>query len=283
ARHWEGWLVCSLVLAGAVYALGMLRLAGRAGRLGKALGFAAPPAFALGLATLAAALASPLDGLAGESLSAHMAQHMLLMLAAPALIAWGRPGLASIWALPPAGRQAAGRWWRRGLAGRCLRALMRPLPAWLLASAALWFWHVPAAYRYALAHEGAHFAEHLSFFWTSLAFWMLVLHPRQSGGRGHGVALLMLAGFALHSGLLGAMLTFSSVPWYAPQMSGRFGMSALEDQQLAGLLMWIPMNLAHLASFAWLFAGWLDAMETRRPPLARALAPLQAGGPGGRP
>jgi cytochrome c oxidase assembly factor CtaG len=140
---------------------------------------------------------------------------------------------------------------------------MRPLTVWLLASIALWFWHVPGPYGWALADGRVHVLEHLSFLLTALAFWTLVLQPygRQQGG--HGVALILVATYALHNGLLGALLVFASQPYYPAYAASHFGLTPLEDQQLAGLIMWVPAGMLQLVTLAWLFAGWLASAGKR--------------------
>ncbi|TFW09764.1 cytochrome c oxidase assembly protein, partial [Oxalobacteraceae bacterium OM1] len=219
--------------------------------------------FAAGIGALAVALASPLDAMAERSFTAHMLQHLLLMLVAPPLLVWSRPVYAMLWAFRPATRRRIGQWWAhrsrlRGLYDAC----MRPLTAWMLASVALWCWHVPALYDLALRNEAVHVAEHLCFFLTSLSFWTLVERPWQRHA-GYGTAIVMLAAFALHNGLLGAVLSFSSVPLYLAYAGGADTAARVADQQLAGLIMWIPAGVVHLAAFAALFPGWLNGIGNR--------------------
>lgn len=122
-----------------------------------------------------------------------------------------------------------------------------PLTATILHGAALWLWHAPALYTAALANETVHRLEHLSFFFTGLLFWWTLLHGR-GPGRGErirdatGIGCLFLT--VLHSGVLGALLTLSTHVWYPAQVqfSADFGLSPIEDQQLAGVLMWVPMG-----------------------------------------
>ncbi len=261
--HWEAWVLLPTLAAGALYLLGWRRLR-REDNARRAAGIGRIAAFFAGIATLLGALESPLDGLAGQLFSAHMTQHLLLLTVAPPLLVWGRPVFVWLWAFPLPRRRRIGRWWNDTRVLHATHAfLMRPLTVWLLASIALWFWHVPGPYGWALADERVHVLEHLSFLLTALAFWTLVLQPygRQQGG--HGIALILVATYALHNGLLGALLVFASQPYYLAYTASHFGLTPLEDQQLAGLIMWIPAGMLQLVTLAWLFAGWLAAAEKR--------------------
>jgi putative membrane protein len=185
-------------------------------------------AFGLGLAVLFAALVSPLDALAEKSLSAHMAQHALLVAVAPPLLLLGHAAAVFAW---------GGGSMFLGLA-RAFSALCRPGPATLAHGLALWVWHAPAAFQAAADSDSIHILQHLTFFATALIFWRAVLGAR-TGRRAAGA----LAGAfitLLHSGLLGALITLAPYPLY--------GGGALEDQQLAGLIMWVPMGVVYLAA-----------------------------------
>lgn len=258
---WEPWLVLSILVTGGLYAAGCLRLS-KAGNVRKVLGAARAAGFAAGLLVLVVALASPLDGLAVQLFSAHMTQHMLLMLVAPPLLVWGRPILVWLWAFPLDQRRLIGRVWQAsGTLCAIQKFLMLPAVVWAIASLALWFWHIPRAYDWALSNEVVHAVEHLSFFGSSLALWTLTIAPYGTRRIGHGAALMLVATFALHNGLLGALLTFSPRPLYKTSTAGLFGLSPIEDQQLAGLIMWVPAGLIHLAAVALLFVAWLSNVK----------------------
>ena len=211
---------------------------------------------------LIVALASPLDALAEQFFSAHMTQHMLLMLVVPPLLVWGRPVLVWLWAFPLERRRRIGRFWiHSGTLHTTHELLMQPAVVWVTASAALWFWHVPAPYDWALSNEGVHAVEHLCFFVPSLALWTLTIEPYGPRRLGHGAALILIGTFALHNGLLGALLTFAPTPLYRSAAIGTVGLSPLEDQQLAGLIMWVPAGFIHLTALALLFVGWLSNVK----------------------
>ncbi len=192
----------SLVVVSAIYAAGVIRLASE-----KRLPAAAKPraaAFATGIAALAVVLTSPLDGWADVLFSAHMAQHLVLMMIAPPLLVLGHPIVVALWALPRDRRHAVGGWWSRSRVVRpIVDAIRSPLPAWLAASAALWFWHLPRPYAVAFDHAFAHGLEHLSFFVTSILFWRVVIEDPQSRRLSLGAAMLFVATFAMENAMLG--------------------------------------------------------------------------------
>ena len=126
-------------------------------------------------------------------------------------------------------------------------------------------WHMPALFDRALESPGWHIAQHMSFTVTSLLFWWAMLHPR--GGRsGYGTSAICLFVTSLVGGGLGALMTFSSSPWYAGYasmgMTG-IGLDPVRDQQVAGLLMWVPGGVFHAAAAVLLFYRWLYGDEAR--------------------
>lgn len=257
------WLLVTVFAALCWYALG-LRRQRREGRLSTGADRLRPLAFAASMAVLAFALTSPLDAWAERSFPVHMTQHLSLMLVAAPLLAWARPVLTGLWAFPLRERRRIGRERNRlGVLRGVYEFLMRPMVAWSLASAALWVWHIPAAFDAAWSHEWVHTSEHLCFLLTSVAFWTLAMPPYRGEVHGAGVALVMVSLFALHSGLLGALLTFAGSPLYLSYAEPAFGLTPLQAQQLAGLIMWIPASFAYLLAAALLFVDWLGAATPR--------------------
>jgi cytochrome c oxidase assembly factor CtaG/cytochrome c2 len=262
--NWEGWVVVSLAIAVFGYLRGLLRM--DAAARAHVFGVRRYAAFAAGIGVLVVALLSPLDVLDDQLFSAHMAQHMLLLLVAPPLLVWGRPATAWLWAFQLPGRRAIGRFWM-GAPGvqSSIRFLTRPLPVWVLSSFALWFWHLPGPYAWALDSEWVHTGEHLSFFLTALAFWSLVLAPYGRRQLGYGPSLLFVGTLGMQMGLIGAILTFATRPVYLAH--GRdtiaWGLSLLEDQQLAGLIMWVLAGFVYTAAMAGLFVAWLHDAERK--------------------
>ena len=274
----QPWVIASLAVACFGYARGLRRLP--PARRGRIFGAWRVAAFCAGIAVLAAALLSPLSSLDDQLFSAHMAQHLLLMLVAPPLLVCSRPIMAWMCALPTAPRHAvAGLWSRRRGLQRGTAMLMNPLSVWVLASATLWFWHLPAPYRWAAAHEGVHVLEHFLLFATSLMFWSVVIEPYGRRQVAYGLCLMFVAAFSVQMGMLGAILTFAARPLYLdPGASLPWGFSPLDDQQLAGVVMWVPVGLVHLSTMAILFLAWLKHAE-RRAQLSVARLLANTGGP----
>jgi putative membrane protein len=144
---------------------------------------------------------------------------------------------------------------------------------------ALWAWHAPALYQAALGNEAVHAAEHLCLFGTGLALWRLVVGA--PGRRRHGQALLSMFVSGLAGAALGAVLTFSTTVLYPAYGNGprAWGLTPLEDQQLAGSIMWIPPALLSLATMVSLAHAWLTEAERRSTRREEAARPMSAGGP----
>jgi cytochrome c oxidase assembly factor CtaG len=256
--------VSSLLAAtAAAYAVGVLRLWRHAGA-GQGVARWQAIAFAGGWLALVAALLSPLDELAEQLFTAHMAQHELLMVVGAPLVALASPLVAMLWLLPHAGRRRAMRVMRGRRVSLLWAALTAPATVWLLHGLALWIWHMPALYDAALQSETVHALQHLCFFVSASLFWWGIAHGRY-GRAGYGVAVVYIFATAMHSGVLGALLTFSPYVWYPlyERTSISFGLTPLEDQQLAGLLMWVPAGITFVAGGLYFFAAWLKESERR--------------------
>jgi putative membrane protein len=228
-------------------------------------------AYVTGWLCLWLALVSPLHPLGQVLFCAHMAQHEVLMLAAAPLLVCGRPLFVTLWALPRPWRRVVGDWSANARVRRAWQVLTVPLAAWLLHAGALWVWHAPALFQATLQSELIHTFQHLSFFGSAALFWWALLRGR-GGWMGYGGATLYVFTTSIHSGALGAVLTFSTTLWYPRYQltAAAWGLSPLEDQQLGGLLMWVPAGVLYLVIGLWLSAGWLSAAERRadRLPLA---------------
>jgi putative membrane protein len=253
---WRSWsldpLVVGLLLVSSWgYGRGARRLWARAG-LWRGIGLWHVLSFMFGQTVVVIALVSPLDRLGGTLLSAHMTQHGLLLTAAPLLLLLGIPGVAFAWALPAGWSKAnltALAWRPLARAGRWLA---RPLRAATLHGLVLWIWHAPGLFDAAVEREWLHTLEHASFFGTGLLFWRAILDARSEARVGPALA----AAFAtlMHSGLLGGLITMAPRPlygWYGGR-TAPWGLTALDDQQLAGLLMWVPMGVVYFGACLWL-------------------------------
>jgi len=266
-QAWRTWTLQPAVIVGLVaatwaYARG-IRALWRGGPAGRGVRRWQVAAFGTGLVTVAVALISPLDAAADHLLSAHMAQHLLLLVVAGPLLVLGSPALAMSQILPREWRAAAHRMARRRTPRFLGRTLTVPLVAWLVSTAVVWAWHVPLLYDAPVDHLSLHVLEHASFLATSLLFWWVALQPNGPRRVVRGLDVLYVFAGALQSGALGALIAFAASPIYPlyARRTAAWGTSALADQQLAGLLMWIPSFLVYLVAAGGLFVGWLRAAE----------------------
>jgi cytochrome c oxidase assembly factor CtaG len=206
--------------------------------------------FAGGLASIGVALLSPIDDLGDHLFFMHMIQHLLLVEVAAPLLLLGAPLLPMLWALPRASRVALGTVLGPGDPLRTAFTLLtHPLLAVSLYVGTLAVWHLPEFYDAAQGRTAIHDLEHLLFLGTALLYWWPIIHP--AGGRrrlGYAAAIPYLLPPMLVGSLIGALLTFAQHPLYstyerAPRL---WGISVVEDQQLAGLIMWVPGGLVYL-------------------------------------
>lgn len=200
--------------------------------------------FHLALLLCGFAVLGPLDDWAETSSAAHMVQHMLLMVVTAPLWVLSRPlaqiiaGSGHIWAW----------FWKPMLA-----LTRQPLKAAYLHAAVIWVWHMPYFYVLALENVWWHVIEHFLFLVTAGIFWWAVLTgSRQSTGWSLFAILFTL----MHTGFLGALLTFASAPLYGATRS-------LEDQQLAGLIMWVLGAVPYLMAAAWVGNNWFQQLQHR--------------------
>ena len=227
-----------LVVALALYAGGVARMWQRAG-VGRGIGMPAAGCYLAGCIVLAAGLFGPLDAIAQRSFAAHMVQHELVMVVAAPLLVLGRPLGAWAWAFAPRARQSIGAALRTRWFARAWRLLTAPLAAWCLHTIALWLWHAPVVFRAASADATLHALQHASFLVTALLFWWAVF---RTAAMRPWIALLLLFTTMVHTGALGALLVFSPIDWYTVDAIG----AALREQQLGGLIMWIPAGAVYL-------------------------------------
>jgi putative membrane protein len=193
-----------------------------------------------------------------------MLQHEILILISAPLFAAAHPAVTFLYAFEVPSRRRIGQAVSSIEQYPIIRLLMTPLAAWLGHAATLWLWHIPALYQATLTSEFVHALQHLSFFITALIFWA-ALYGAGRAMMSYGAAVFYVFGTAIHSGALGALLTFSTVLWY-PLYAGRtavWGFTPLEDQQLGGLIMWVPSSIVFIVVGLILFACWLKESNTR--------------------
>jgi putative membrane protein len=255
---WELSIVVPLFVFLVWYAVGAVRR-GRQVGLGKH-----HLAFAAGWTSLLLALVSPIHRLGNVLFSAHMFQHEILVLIAAPLFAASHPGVTMLYALPRSARQPVGSWVAKTENDSPLSLIFSPLGAFLLHAAALWLWHIPYLYQATLESDFIHALQHLSFFLSGVLFWSALFGAGRSMMT-YGAGVIYVFGTAVHCGALGALLTFSTVVWY-PIYANRtqlWNLTPLQDQQLGGLLMWIPSGVVFILIGIWLFARWLTSSEQR--------------------
>ena len=221
-----------------------------------------------GWLVLTLCLVSPLHEGGERSFTLHMIEHELIMLVATFLLAAASAGGTLAWGLPAPLRRALGGSWKAPLSA-LWRRLTEPVTATILQALVMWAWHAPALFNRALTSPVWHVAQHLSFILASLFFWRAMLDVRRGGAL---LSALLLFLTSLVEGVLGALMALSSSPWYpayaAMGVSG-IGLDPASDQQLAGLLMWIPGGLVHGAAALVLLYHWLKTNGDNRAASAR--------------
>ena len=273
---WDLAVLGGLLMVGTLYVLGAVKLARRA-RPPAPRALPAPPAsdaarlarwepyaFAVGWSALVLSILPPIDSLSLQYFSVHMIQHELMMLVGAPLVIAGRPLQRCLAGMPDTLRtRAAHALQARPMSG-AWRVLTAPLVAWALHGLAIWVWHMPALYDAAVGNEAIHTLQHAMFVGTAALFWWGMLYGRY-GRAGYGVAVFYVFLTVVHTGILGAMVTFARTPLYpiyaAP--AAAHGVDTLVDQQRAGLLMWIPAGIVMTLFGLALFAAWLGEAERK--------------------
>lgn len=218
--------------------------------------------FLSAMISLVIALDSPIHEIGEQLFWVHMTQHEILMLVSAPLLVLSRPLVPFLWALPRISRDRVASFGRSKPFKAAWRKLSSPLTAWLISAAALWIWHVPWLFDRALSSDWVHAAQHITFLSTAMLFWWPVVEPRRLG---YGTAVGYVFTTALQTSLLGAMLTFAPHAWYAAYLATtqQWHITALEDQQLGGLIMWIPAGTLLLIVSLVLLVKWLNESQTR--------------------
>lgn len=212
-------------------------------------------AFLSGMLIIFLALVSPLDELGDSYLfSAHMLQHLCLTIIGPPLLLLGTPA----WMVKPA--------LSNKVIFKVAKVLTYPVVAFVLFNVDFWLWHAPPLYNATLENQSIHIFEHLTFIFFGLLYWWPIFSPSKDlpplliGGQ---ILYLFLSG--MPSVLLGAGLTFSP-PLYAPYIAAPriWGISAATDQQLGGLIMWVPVSIFYIVIMSVLFIRWMLQQEAKQ-------------------
>jgi putative membrane protein len=276
---WDPWVLLVLGAASLLYARGVRTLWRRAG-VGRGIRVWQAWCYLGGIVALFVALISPLDAWGTALFSAHMVQHMVLIVVAAPLLALGRPMVPMLWALPRRWRERVGRAAKRRPVRSLWTALTSPLGVWVLHAVAVWVWHAPQLYQATLESYPIHTLQHLSFFGSALLFWWVLIYLGRRGRLGYGLGVLFVFTTAVQGSLLGAVLTFAPTAWYPiyEPSTLAWGRSVLEDQQVGGLIMWVPGGLIYVATALVLLAAWLRVAErqSQRRDTRLAVRPLAA-------
>ncbi|MGY2065141.1 cytochrome c oxidase assembly protein [Blastococcus sp. SYSU DS0619] len=195
-------------------------------------------AWLAGLTALGAALASPLERLAEDSLTAHMAQHLLLTIVAAPLLVAADPVPRVLSALPPRTREVVARPWAAVVRGARRPAVVLGVAVGYLTVVLVW--HLPGAYEAAVRSEAVHVAEHLTFLGAAVVFWWCVLRvPRRRLGQlVAGLVAVLVPAFG--EAVLGGVMMLASTPWYGVyvETAADHGFDPVADQQVAGAVLW---------------------------------------------
>lgn len=243
---WSIPVTLAVPLLALLYARGWYRLREDLPNVISASRFAA---FIGGLLALWAAVGSPIAHLDHELLTAHMVQHLLLMTVAAPLLLLGAPAVAMMHGLPRVifcRLIRAGRWSTMRTIGP---VLVHPAVCWFAGAAVVMWWHVPSAFDLGMSSESWHALEQATFLMAGLLFWWPVVQPWPSLSRWPQWSVpLYLFLATLPCDALSAFLTFCGHVVYPSYLTGPslFGLSALQDQECAGALMWIWVTFAYL-------------------------------------
>lgn len=248
----DPWVVVPLGLIATSYALGFLRLWWRAVH-GKRL--LSVIVFGAGWLALAGALVSPLHWLGEHLFVFHMIEHEIVMAIAAPLLVLARPAGVLLWSLLQGLRQIIGAAMRHSSVQQVWRGLAHPTTATLLHGAVIWVWHAPSLFDAAVTHEVVHRIQHLSFFLSALLFWWALIRRASAG-----VAVWHLFVTMSHTGILGALMALAPTVLYQAQtaQASAWGLTPLEDQQLAGLVMWIPAGTIYAGAALGFASVWIS-------------------------
>ena len=259
---WAGWFLDAALLwclvAAVVYEVGRRRIRARHPR-SPMIARDRVLWFWVGIALLVAVLSPPVDGAADDLFSVHMSQHLVLGLLAPLAFVVARPLRVMSHIAPPATQRMLWRTSHRALSGAERGAV--PVALALITAHVVVFsvWHVPALYDLAVDYDYVHLFEHATLFVTGLGLWWVLVAVRWQARSGLAVLYLFVVGLPM--GALGALLTLAPEPIYAAHLAttASWGLTPLEDQQLAGGIMWVPGGIIYLAAASVLFIRWLAA------------------------
>ncbi len=237
-----------------LYGWGFRRLAGQR------KGFAGRHArsallFLAGIFTLIMALVSPIHELGEHLFTVHMIEHELVMGVAAPLLVFARPGGLMLWSFSSRTRKAVAPLLGQGMMHRGWRWLTSPTVATTFHGLAIWIWHAPPLFDGSVESLALHRLQHVSFLVTAIFFWWAMVWRA-----GRGTAAWHLVITMMHTSLLGALIALSPRVLFVAQtrFAPEWGMTALEDQQFAGLLMWVPGGIVYAGAALWMLMIWIS-------------------------
>jgi putative membrane protein len=253
----DPWILMPLLVSASLYVAGVVVLWRRAG-WGRGIKSWQAAAYMIGWLALAAALVSPLHWLGEHLFTFHMIEHEIVMVLAAPLIAAARPLGALLWGLPERLRMGLSRLLRARSIAQLWRFLTRPLNATVLHGVAIWVWHAPLLFDAAVTHDPVHRLQHLSFLLTALLFWWSLIRRAD-----YGVATGHLFVTMLHTSVLGALMALAPRVLYQAQTAEalQWGLTPLEDQQLAGVMMWVPAGTVYAGAALAFAALWISQSD----------------------
>jgi cytochrome c oxidase assembly factor CtaG len=260
ASSWtfDPWIVLPTVVISLLYVSGRIRLSRRARRSGP-IGWQ-DLFFCGGMLTLAGALISPLHWLGEHLFTFHMIEHEIVMAVSAPLIVLARPVGLLLWGLPRRARRGLGAVMRAPLIRRAWDWCTGATSATVIHGVAIWGWHLPLLFDAAVTNTAMHRLQHVSFFATAILFWWAVVWKSD-----HGAAAWHLFLTMIHTSILGALMALAPRVLYIAQTQTAmaWGLTPLEDQQLAGMIMWVPAGTIYAASAMTMLALWIRGSSGR--------------------
>ncbi|WP_341512207.1 cytochrome c oxidase assembly protein [Bradyrhizobium sp. ISRA442] len=256
----DPWIVVPLLAFGLMYSMGALVLLKRRAQIVAARIWQIAACWA-GWLSLIAALASPLHWLGERLLSFHMIEHEILLAVSAPLIVIARPVGILLWSMPRCARVRIGRWMRFSAIDAAWSFLSAGRNATLLHAVAIWTWHAPPLFDAAITNVTMHRLQHLSFFLTAVLFWWSVFRRSETGTAAWHVFVTML-----HTTILGALMALAPRLLYQEQVAAAaaWGLTPLEDQQMAGIIMWVPAGTIYAGAALALIALWIRRASKHR-------------------
>ena len=248
----DPWIVVPLAVLVILYFVGVIRLTWRLSRPGMMMIRVLP--YCGGMLALAGALLSPLHWLGEHLFAFHMIEHEIVMAVSAPLIVLARPAGILLWGLPGKTRHAAGSVMRMAVVRRAWDWWTGATNATIIHGGAIWVWHVPVLFDAAVTDTSLHRLQHLSFFATAILFWWAMVWRSDYGASAWHLFLTMI-----HTSILGVLLALAPRVLYAAQTQTAtdWGLTPLEDQQLAGMIMWVPAGAVYAAAAMTMLALWI--------------------------